>query len=417
MTSQRIQFPEKLQFLFEPSRYKVAYGGRGGAKSWNFARALLIIGATKPTRVFCGRETQKSIANSVHKLLADQIKELQLSDVYEVLQATIRRRDGQSEFLFDGLKHNINNIKSLESVDIAWIEEAQSVSKNSWDVLIPTIRKAGSEIWVSFNPSLETDDTYQRFVVNPPNSAKVVKVDWRDNPWFPEVLRQEMEDLKERDHDAYMHVWEGFCKQILEGAVYADEMRKAMEDGRITRVPYQEGKPVSTFWDLGHADYTSIWFAQCIGHEFRLIDFYQNQFKKVAHYVQALQGKEYVYDRHVLPHDAAYETLSAERTTEQQIKAAYPNASVTVLPRYGVTTGIDAARTIFAQCWFDENKCADGLQALKHYRYERDEVTGLWSKNPKHDEHSHAADAFRYLAMSIKSHTAAVNYHDLYKNL
>ena len=184
-------FPKKLQFLFEPYRYKVAYGGRGSGKSWSMARALLLQASNKPLRILCAREVQRSIKQSVHTLLNDQIQALGLGPLYEVLETEIRSRSGSS-FSFTGLATNtVESIKSFEGCDVVWIEEAQTVSKKSWDILIPTIRKPDSEIWVSFNPNIDTDDTYQRFVVEPPDNAKVVKVNYTDNPWFPEVLETE----------------------------------------------------------------------------------------------------------------------------------------------------------------------------------------------------------------------------------
>src|SRR6185437_8216085 len=175
-------FPEKLSYLFKPKRYKVAYGGRGGAKSWGFARALLILGAQKPLRILCARETQKSIQDSVHKLLSDQVKALGLEEFYQVQKAAIIGANG-TEFAFAGIRQNVGNMKSFEGCDICWVEEAQNVSKHSWSVLIPTIRKEGSEIWVSFNPELETDETYQRFVIRPYPGCEPVKINWSDNPW------------------------------------------------------------------------------------------------------------------------------------------------------------------------------------------------------------------------------------------
>jgi len=197
----KAEFPVKLACLFEPKRYKVLYGGRGGAKSWGVARALLIKGAKDPLRILCAREFQVSIKDSVHKLLADQIEQLGLAEFYEITNTAIRGRNG-TEFSFVGLKNNIMSIKSFEGVDICWCEEAQTISKTSWNVLIPTIRKDNSEIWVTFNPELETDDTYQRFVISPPDNAFVQKITWRDNPWFPQTLREEKENLEVRDHDA-----------------------------------------------------------------------------------------------------------------------------------------------------------------------------------------------------------------------
>src|SRR4051812_34892746 len=173
------KFPAKLQFLFKPKRYKIAYGGRGGAKSWGFARALLILGAQRTLRILCARETQKSIADSVYKLLCDQISDLGLSQFYEITKTNIRGANG-TEFTFAGIRQSsVGDIKSYEGCDICWVEEAQIVSKRSWEILIPTIRKDGSEIWISFNPDLETDETYKRFVISPPSESSPVKINWR----------------------------------------------------------------------------------------------------------------------------------------------------------------------------------------------------------------------------------------------
>jgi len=397
-TTARARFPAKLRCLFEPARYKVLYGGRGGAKSWGIARALLILGAQKPLRILCAREIQKSISDSVHKLLKDQIAALGLAGFYDVQQTVIRGKNG-TEFTFHGLKHNVHNIKSAEGADVCWVEEAQAVSRNSWETLIPTIRKEGSEIWISFNPELDTDETYVRFVKNPPPGAVVVKVNWSDNPWFPDVLRGEMEALKARDEDAYLTVWEGHCKAVLDGAIYANEIRKATSEGRFMRVPYDASKPVTTFWDLGRADMTSIWFAQVVGFEFRLIDFYQNRGFALSHYLKALQDRPYVYGEDWLPHDAENELLASERTIAQQMQAA--GRTVRIVPKIGVADGINAARTLFPRCYFDETRCSDGIQALRRYRYKVDPDTGQYSKDPLHDDASHAADAFRYFAIAM----------------
>lgn len=402
----KAEFPEKMQGLFQPKRYKVFYGGRGGSKSWSIARALLILASSRPLRVLCCREFQKSIKDSVHKLLNDQVKELQLEAFFEVQQTAIKGRPGTtaagSEFFFEGLKHNTTNIKSYESVDLAWVEEAHLVSKSSWEILIPTIRNDNSEIWVSFNPELAEDETYQRFVINPPDNSIIVKVNWSDNPWFPEVLKQEMEQLKRRDQDAYLNVWEGNCREILEGAIYANELRSTKQDGRICRVNYDMSAPVHTFWDLGWADNTSIWFAQAVGMEYRILDFYQNSLQPLQHYLQILQGRGYVYGKHHLPHDARAKQLGTGRSIEEQMQGAFGINSVEVAPQLSITDGINAARSIFNVCWFDEAKCSDGLNSLRHYRYDVDEDTGKFGKAPLHDWASHAADAFRYLAVSLK---------------
>lgn len=403
----RVEFPEKLDFLFEPHRYKIAYGGRGGAKSWGFGRALVILGAQRKLRVLCAREFQNSIAESAHALLAQQIDLLGLSHLYDTQEKRILGTNG-TEFIFKGLRHNVASVKSTEGVDVCWVEEARTVSKTSWDVLIPTIRKEGSEIWISFNTELEEDETYQRFVKKPPTGARVVKIGWEDNPWFPDVLRQEALDLKERDPVAYETVWGGNCKAVLDGAIYANEILAATTAKRFTKVPYDPTKPVHTFWDLGRADKTSIWFAQIVGFEFRLIDFYENRGHALGHYLEVLKeralpveqgGKGYVYGEHWLPHDARNELLASERTIEQQMWTAGHRVRIT--PRLTVAAGIDAARKIFARCWFDEEACADGLQALRNYRFDVDPNTQAFSKAPLHDWASHAADAFRYFAIGI----------------
>jgi phage terminase large subunit len=394
----RIEFPEALEFLFTPARYKIAFGGRGSAKSWSFARALLTQGAAKPMQILCAREVQKSIADSVHRLLSQQIDAMGLNHFYEVQNNAIRGRNG-TEITFAGLKHNVQSLKSIEGTDVAWIEEAQTVSKASWQTLIPTIRKPGSEIWVSFNPELDTDETYTRFVRDPPPGAVVRKINHSDNPWFPDVLRDEMELLRERDHDAYLTVWEGHTRQVLDGAIYANEIRKATAEQRFTKVPYDSAKPVQTFWDLGRADMTSIWFAQQIGFEFRLIDFYQNRGHVLSHYLKVMQERPYVYGACWLPHDAEHELLAAERTISQQIKDS--GKTVRIVPSVRVADGINAVRTLFPRCWFDADKCADGLNALRRYRYGVNPETGQWTREPLHDDSSHAADSLRYFALAM----------------
>ena len=391
-------FPEAFEPLFAGHRYKVAYGGRGGAKSWNFARALLIRGAMQKQRVICAREFQNSIADSVHQLLSDQVRALGLEGFYQILKTEIIGKNGSS-FTFDGLRRNISSLKSFEGADVCWVEEATDVSKASWDVLIPTIRKDGSEIWVSFNPELATDETYKRFVKTPPPDAWVKKVTWSDNPWFPDVLRKEMEHLKINDFDSYLTVWEGHCRQTLDGAIYANEIRTATAENRITKVPWEPKKPVHTFWDLGKADMTAIWFGQVVGFEFRLIDYYQSHGQNLAHYVKVLREKPYGYGDMWLPHDAKHDLLASELTIEQQMKAH--GFKVQISPKLTRAAGIEAARTVFPKCWFDSEKTSDGLQALRHYRYERQEDGVSFKREPMHDWSSHGADAFRYMAVSL----------------
>ena len=394
------QFPIKLQCLFEKSRYKVLYGGRGGAKSWGIARALLILGAKSQLRILCAREFMTSMRDSVHKLLCDQIEALGLLGFYDITQASIKGKNG-TEFSFVGLKNNIANVKSYEGVDICWVEESQTVSRLSWNVLIPTIRKENSEIWISFNPELETDETYQRFVANPPADCITMKVNWSDNPWFPETLKLEKDALKVRDEEAYNQVWEGLCRQTVDGAIFAKEMQQAEKDGRICRVPYDATKPVHAVFDLGWSDSTAIWFLQFVGMETRLIRYIEDSQKTISHYLSTMQTFGYVYDTIWLPHDAENKTLAAAgRSIDDIVRAA--GYKTRIMPRVPILDSINAARTIFPSCYFDREHTADGLACLRHYRYEVDAETGQFSRTPLHDHYSHGADAFRYIALMIK---------------
>lgn len=403
------EFPPKLQQLFTPSRYKVLYGGRGGAKSWGIARAALLLGVQKPFRVLCAREFQNSIKDSVKKLLEDQILAMGLSSLYNVQDTLIKGPNG-TEFNFEGIKRNTQKIRSYEGVDMCWVEEAALVSKSSWEVLIPTIRKEGSEIWMSFNPELETDYTYKEFVLTPSKDTMLMAMNWRDNPWFPQVLMDEMLKLKDKDFDSYLHVWEGHCKQTLEGAIYAEELRAARIGNRITRVPYEEQYAVDTFWDLGFSDATAIWFVQRVGFETRVIDYYTNSQKKLKHYIQLLNDRGYIYGTHWLPHDAKAKQLGSDKTVEEQLRDSKgARRSVRIVPGLSISDGINAARTTFPNCWFDQEKCAEGLQALRHYKYEVDPDTKLFSKKPLHDWTSHGADSFRYLSIGIKSPRTKTN--------
>ncbi len=391
-----VEFPAKLAFLFEPARFKVAWGGRDAGKSWNFARALLEIGANRKIFVVCGREMQNSIADSVHRVLSNQIVTLGFEDRYRVEKARIIGTNG-TEFVFKGLRHNPDGIKSTEGADIVWVEEAANVSKDSWDKLINTVRKDDSEIWVSFNAELEEDETYQRFIVHPPPGSKVVKVLWTDNPWASKVLKPERDALEARDPDGYSHIWLGNPKRQIEGSIYAHEMRQAEADGRIMRIAYDPTKPVFCSWDLGEGDQTAIWMFQTFMAEYRFIDYLEDSGHKMQHYLSLLQGKGYIYATDYLPWDACSGMLSG--SLEQAMRTA--GRTIRILPKLRVDAGIDTARTIFQNCWFDAAKCADGLQSLRHYRYAPVKDMGTNARLPVHDQYSHGADSFRYAATGI----------------
>lgn len=212
--------PEKLGSFLELGkyRYKCAYGGRGGGKSWSIARVLITLAASQELRVLCAREIQNSIKESVHKLLVDQIDSLKLNHLFSITDTKITSKAG-SEFIFSGIRSNITKIKSMEGIDICWIEEAEKVSKASWEVLIPTIRKPQSEIWLSFNPNEITDPTYEKFILNTPPETLLININWNDNPWFPASLRKEKDYLYRVSPDDAAHIWGGQCKQNSDAQV------------------------------------------------------------------------------------------------------------------------------------------------------------------------------------------------------
>ena len=402
------EFPEKLRPLFRPARYKVAHGGRGSAKSWGFARALLIQAAQKPLRILCTREVQKSIKDSVHRLLSDQIQALGLGQFYEVLETEIRGRNG-SLFLFAGLaQHTVESIKSFEGVDRVWVEEAQVVTKRSWDVLTPTIRAGGSEIWLSLNPDMETDETYQRFVANPPPDAIVIQMNWRDNPWFPEVLEKERLETKRRDPDNYDNIWEGVPKRVSEGAIYRIEVERLYADQRARPLPYDPLLPVDTVWDLGWNDSMTIGFFQRQASKVGCIDYIEDSHHTLDWYVGQIEKRGFRWGKDFIPHDGRAKDFKTGKSTEELLKAMQRKPHV--LPADSVEEGIKAARMLFPRVYIDttDRKVETGysgparlLECLKRYRRAINQATGEPGA-PLHDEFSHGADMWRYAAMAVE---------------
>lgn len=398
----KIQIPRAFRPLFEPRRYKVYYGGRGAAKSHAYARVLLALGMQRPMRIICAREIQKSISDSVHALLGDLIREHELQGFYEVQQQVIRGRNG-TEFKFRGLKHNTTDLKSLEGADVVWVEEAENVSNNSWEILIPTVRKEGSEIWVSFNPKNLTDPTYQRFVAQASDDVLAVKVSWRDNPFFPDVLDRERRKLEISDPEAFQHIWEGEPDMRRNGAVYARQIVKAREEGRVCRVPYDPGAEVFTAWDLGFGDATAIWWLQFVGRELRWLEYYENAGEQLEHYTGIVKAKPYNYAKHghFLPHDGDHGNIRGESVSKQLTGLGLSN---TVLPREtDIAPGIELVRQTLAYSVFDAEKCKDGLHALENYGYEWDDDRQVFKAKPRHDWASNCADAARYAARAAST--------------
>ncbi len=431
----KAQVPAKLAFLYEPHRYKVIWGGRGKGASWGMADALLIRGAERPLRWLCARETQNSIEESVHAVLSGRIVALGLSRYYDVqrrkiISKTFRAQQltasgeideemgdflqGGCGFAFAGIKTSPATIKSYDGFDGCWVEEAESVTNASWRVLRPTFRKDNcnihgsgkpecSEIWISFNPKFDTDATYQEFVLNPPPDCVSVFMNWRDNPFFPEVLRVEMEDLKKRNFEEYEHVYEGKTLSAVQGAIYAEEIRKATADGRICSVPVDRTRPVNTVWDLGFGDKSAIWFIQHYGGWFNFVDYLEDSGKTLEWYVIQLQQRGYVYGTDWVPHDAVdsetHKRLVSNtgQSPEQLLRKL--GRKVRIVQKGLVTNRINKGRTLFPQCRFDITKCDRGLAALKQYQWGPPSKDGVPKREPLHDHASHGADAFQQAAL------------------
>ena len=397
MSQLELNIPEKLAPIFDSARYKVFFGGRGSSKSWTIAQYLVLKAYQQPTRVLCCREMQRSISDSVLQLLSDTIDRMGLNAHFEVQSQQILGKNG-SRFIFEGLKANITKIKSMEGIDIVWAEEAESITHTSWTTLIPTIRKDDSQIIVSFNPRDELDETYQRFVINPPPDTISVEINYPDNPWFPDVLKKEMLQLKETNHDLYEHIWLGKCFYNREGAYYA----KYINDKQIVNIPVERTLKVSTYWDIGVNDATAIWMVQNIGLELRVVNYYENSGEGLDHYIRYLDewAKEnhVIYNRHYAPHDIRVRELSTGKSRLQT--ALQMGIRFDITPSLSIEDGIHAARQIIPRCWFDAERCKIGLRNLRNYRKEFDEVKGVYKNKPLHDYTSNGADAFRYFAIN-----------------
>lgn len=417
-----LQIPEKLEPIFTPNRYKVLWGGRGSAKSWTVAAALIQQATIKPLRILCARETQKSIQESVHRLIKDTIDRLGVSDLFEVQETRILGKNG-SDFAFAGIRQqSVANLKSFEGVDICWVEEAQVVTKRSWDVLIPTIRKPGSEIWLSLNPELDTDETYLRFVIDPPADAWVCKVNWHDNPWFGKELEDERALMERRDPIGYRTVWEGECRPAVEGAIYAQELDAMHREARFTTVGHEAVLKTHTVWDLGWNDQTVVLVVQRAATELRILCAYISRFSTYEADIQALKdwaatkpGLQWGTDW--LPHDAKAQVKTAGGKTGEQIVKSL-GRTVQIVPDIGIEEGIKQVRTTFPRLWIDKS-CQDWLNAIKRYhRHVTDD--GSKTGQPVHDDASHGADALRYLAVvseKLYNHstqnTGKINYPSL----
>lgn len=214
-----IKIPDVFSSLNDEARYYVYYGGRGSAKSHSIARYLICKSMAAKRKILCARELQNSIQESVHSLLSNIIIEYGLTDWFDIKKTEIMGAN-KSSFIFKGLAHNIDSVKSTEGIDDVWIEEADKVSRNSWDILIPTIRKKGSKFYITFNPTHDDDPVYEMFIKTGQPESITQLVNYHDNPHFPDVLRKEMEHMRATNYDKYLHVWEGELRTISDAQIF-----------------------------------------------------------------------------------------------------------------------------------------------------------------------------------------------------
>lgn len=380
--------PKKARnVLGTKARYKVLDGGRGGGKSFAIADALLGNAYQETLRILCTREMQNSIRDSVHRLLSDRIEALGLEEHFTVRRENIIGYNG-SEFLFKGLRHNITEIKSTEGIDICWIEEAERVSETSWQILIPTIRKEESEIWISFNPEDEKSATHRRFIINPPPDCRYAHLTYEDNRRFPEVLRREMEYDKRVDYEKYLHIWEGQVKKYGEACIFAKKYRvEAFETPEDTMFKFG--------CDWGYSNDPTVLGRMFIkdnklfiDHEFYAVGIEINELERAFDTVPGSRKWEIVAD------SARPETISHMRKKGFNIVGAKKGKG-------SVEDGIQFLRG------FEEivihPRCKGAISNFSNYRWKQDRITNEILPIPS-DGSDHWPDSARYaLEKYIKS--------------
>ena len=393
--------PKIAEVIFKPKRYLFLRGGRGSGKSWSVARALVVLAFQTNHRILCTREVQNSIKQSVHQLLRDQIAELGLNGFFTILENEIRGLNG-SAFYFSGLSdQTADSIKSFEGCTRVWCEEAHAITKRSWHILTPTIRAKDSEIWATYNPELESDETHQMAVVNPSPDTISIEVNYCDNPWFPEVLEKERAHAEKTMRiDDYRHTWLGKCKPAVEGAIYFDEIAQADAEGRVRDVPADPILKTHAIWDLGWNDSMSIILAQRSASELRIIDYIEDSHRTLDSYVRDLKAMPLNWGVHYLPHDGFAKDFKTGKSAQEIMEAL--GLAVEQTPNMSIEEGIRAARMTFSRMYFDKTKAARLVECLKRYRRNINKTT-LEASTPLHDEYSHGADAFRYAAIVADS--------------
>lgn len=354
--------------------------------------------------ILCGREYMNSLDDSsMAEVKAAIASDAWLSTQYEVGEKFIRTNCGRVAFKFAGLRHNLDSIKSKAKILLCWVDEAEAVSEAAWRKLIPTVREEGSEIWVTWNPERKGSATNKRFRESPPDSAKIVEMNYTDNPWFPDVLELErLEDQAKRPDD-YGHVWLGEFKTAYEGAYFTKQLNAAKEQGRIGIVPADPLMQSRAFWDIGTNDATAIWVAQFVGREVRVLDYYEASGQPLGTHLEWLRSKGYANALCVLPHDgASVNHISAQRF-EDHIKAAgFAVETIANQGKGAAMKRVEAARRLFPSIWFEAKATEAGREALAAYHEKIDEHRNI-GLGPHHDWSSHAADAFGLMCTAYEA--------------
>lgn len=412
----QVKLPPKLVRVFarQDVRYRGAYGGRGSAKTRSFALMAAVRGYQLSKEgqtglILCAREFMNSLDESSMSEVKQAIQaEPWLAAHYDIGEKYIRTRDRRIEFAFSGLRHNLDSLKSKARIHILWVDEAEPVSEKAWLKAIPTVREHGSEIWVTWNPERETSATHQRFRVNPPDDAAIVEMNWRDNPWFPAVLEKERVEDQEKRPDQYDHVWEGDFVRVVEGAYYADLITQARAQGRIGNVAGDPYLAYRVYVDIGgtgaRSDAFSMWVAQFIAREIRVLDYYEAVGQPIGAHLQWLRKRGYTPDTTGiwLPHDGATQDRVIDVSYESAFRSAGYNT--VVIPNQGkgaASQRIEAGRRLLPMCWFNETTTKPGLDALGWYHEKRDEQRNI-GLGPEHDWSSHGADAFGLMCVAYE---------------
>jgi phage terminase large subunit len=413
----QIQTAEVFEPLLAPARYKGAHGGRGSGKSHFFAEKLIEDALTEPgetgagLRAVCIREVQKTLKESSKRLIEDKLQAFGLgqADGFKVFNEVIQTpRDGV--VIFQGMQdHTAESIKSLEGFKRAWIEEAQTMSNRSLSLLRPTIRSDDSELWFSWNPRRKNDavDAMLRGGKMPTGSV-VVRANWRDNPLFPAVLEQERLDCLNQTPEQYDHIWEGGYATVLEGAYYAKSIAEAKASGRIGRVAADPLMTLRAFVDIGgtgaRADAFTMWIAQFIGKEIRVLDYYEAVGQPLATHLAWMRSKNYTPDRCQiwLPHDGDSNDKVYDVSYNSALTAT--GYKVEVVPNQGkgaAKARIEAGRRMFPSIWFNEETTQPGIDALGWYHEKKDEARNV-GLGPEHDWASHGSDAFGLMCVAYE---------------